>query len=362
MGKDKKPKIFFILPGDNANPGGGLKIAYVYADYLASRGYDVTILCVISCILGYKDWAWYHKLGLYTKHIVKIMLGWYHPASWYKFKNNVRVKIAYTVKHLPIGSKLIFTGYQDLDIVKGIKEIPNKDKFYFIQGYETWFGATPDEVDSSYRLGYNNMVVATWLLEKVESAGAKGVLLPNGFDFDYFKLENPIESRHSFEISMLYSEVRLKCCDVAFAALKKVKEWVPELHVTMFGTFKEPADMPSWFTYYHSPDKERHNEIYNNAAIFVAASSVEGFGLTVGEAMICGSAICCTDTGGFRMMVKDKKTGLISPVGDVDSLAKNILTLIKNNDMRIKLAKAGNAFIQQFTWQRSFDKLEKLLS
>lgn len=339
-----------------------MKVLYVYADYFASRGFDVTILCVISCILGYKRWPLLRKIKLYCSYLIKIILRWYHPASWYSFNNNVKVKVVYGVKYLPIGSKLLFSGFQDLDVVNGIEEIPKEDKFYFIQDYETWFGATSEEVNQSYRLGFSNIVIAPWLLEKVEAAGAKALLLPNGFDFDYFRLKVPIESRSPFEIAMLYSEERRKGCDMAFAALKKVKEIVPELHVTIFSTYREPDDMPSWYTYYHCPDKEKHNEIYNNAAIFVASSRFEGFGLTVGEAMICGAAVCCTDTGGFRMMVKDDETGLMSPVGDVNKLSQNIYLLIRDNELRIRLAKNGNKFIHQFTWQSSFNKLEGFLS
>lgn len=70
--------------------------------------------------------------------------------------------------------------------------------------------------------------------------------------------------------------------------------------------------------------------------------------------MICGCAVVCTDNGGFSMMVKNNETGLISPIYDVKKLAENISQLIKNDALRIKLAKNGNEFIQKFTWKNAF--------
>lgn len=77
--------------------------------------------------------------------------------------------------------------------------------------------------------------------------------------------------------------------------------------------------------------------------------------------MICGCAVACTDNGGFSMMVKNNETGLTSPVYDVKKLAENILQLIKNDALRIRLAKNGNEFIQKFTWENAFKNFYSVL-
>ena len=58
--------------------------------------------------------------------------------------------------------------------------------------------------------------------------------------------------------------------------------------------------MPGWMEYYRQPDHDTHNRIYNSSSIYLASSLQEGWGLTVGEAMIYGNAIVCTDTLGFQ--------------------------------------------------------------
>ena len=78
--------------------------------------------------------------------------------------------------------------------------------------------------------------------------------------------------------------------------------------------------------------------------------------------MICGCCVACTDNPGFSCMVKHEETGLLSPVYDVYALTKNILRLIGDSSLRIKLAKAGNKIIEQFTWENAVQKFEELLN
>ena len=92
----------------------------------------------------------------------------------------------------------------------------------------------------------------------------------------------------------------------------------------------------------------------NNAAIFVAASNKEGWALPPAESMQCGCALVCTDIGGFADYAKNGETALTSPVYDVQALADNILALIKDNGKRVKIAKAGNEYIQRFTMENSY--------
>lgn len=160
---------------------------------------------------------------------------------------------------------------------------------------------------------------------------------------------------------MLYHLSERKRCSDAIAALKIVHEKVPALHVTMFGTPKKTTDIPEYFDYYQMPDKITHNKIYNQAAIFIAASNIEGFGLPLAEAMTCGCALCCTDTTGFLDFAKDNITALTSPIYDVNALAENILKLINNNSLRVSIAKSGNEYIKQFSWNKAVNSFNNFL-
>ena len=69
--------------------------------------------------------------------------------------------------------------------------------------------------------------------------------------------------------------------------------------------------------------------------------------------MICGAAVACTDCGGFKEMAVDGATALISPVGDAAALAANVIRLLKDDELRRRIATEANKNIQGFTWQRS---------
>lgn len=235
--------------------------------------------------------------------------------------------------------------------------IENARKFYFIQGYENWGNVTDGMLRTTYRYPLQKIVISKWLKQIMDEENVRCKLIPNGFDFNYFKMNIPVMNKNKYRITMLNHFMERKGCSYGFEALEKVKRVYPQLRVSLFGTQERPSDLPEWYDYYQSPDKETHNRIYNEAAIFLGTSSTEGWGLTVGEAMICGQAVVCTDNPGYREMVVDEETALLSPVKDSEGLAKNMIRLIENDELRYKIAENGHRYIQRFTWEDSYKKL-----
>src|SRR5208337_4319726 len=56
---------------------------------------------------------------------------------------------------------------------------------------------------------------------------------------------------------------------------------------------------------------------YQCISIYVFASRVEGFGLTMLEAMAAGDAVVATRAGAAEMIISDGDDGVLAPVGDV---------------------------------------------
>ncbi len=77
----------------------------------------------------------------------------------------------------------------------------------------------------------------------------------------------------------------------------------------------EKDDVPSWL---------------NAMDIFVLSSLDEGLSNTILEAMAVGKAVVATRVGGNSEIIRDKETGLLSPVGDVETLAGILTDLIEN--------------------------------
>ena len=359
-------KIAFLLPGRDTSPYGGYKIVYEYANRFSQIGYDVSLIYPhIETYFSRQFQNIFIQIKIYFGMLIKFKLkNRLHAGEWFSLNPKIKKIHVFKISNLFLrkklkGYKIVATAVETAYALNELSFIPNDNKFYFIQDFEQWNGKTAEEIYESYRFPLKKIVIAPWLQKEVEKTGNTAFLIPNGFDFNYFKLTQSIEKRSPFEIAMLYhKDDRKRCCD-SIEALNIVKTHIPQLHVTMFGTPEKP-DLPEWFSYYQCPDKETHNSIYNNASIFVAASNVEGFGLTIGEAMICGCCISCTETTGFLCMANNT-TALLSPVYDVKKLAENIITLIKNDSLRIKLAKEGNKFIQQFTWEKAFNLFKQTI-
>ena len=85
--------------------------------------------------------------------------------------------------------------------------------------------------------------------------------------------------------------------------------------------------------------------------------------MTVGEAMLCGEAVACTNNLGYQEMAKHEKTALLSPVKNPQLLAENIIRLIEDDELRIKLAYNGLKYIKDnFSWDKSHALLVNLIN
>ena len=359
-------KIVFLLPWRDEVPVGGYKVAYEYANRFYRDGWNVTI-CYPHVRGSFKQDVknplrrFKMRLGFFYRNLKKS----YRAGEWFPLESGIKKLFVFAISDFALrdykDAKIIATAVETAMELNAVSSVPNANKFYFIQDFEVW-NVSENDVYASYRFSMRKITIAPWLRDRIESVGEKAELVPNGFDFGYFTLSIPIEDRSPYEIAMLYHKDERKRCEDAIKALELVKRQIPKLHVTMFGVPEPPADLPDWYTYHRQPSKALHNSIYNTAAIFVAASKAEGFGLTIGEAMICGCAIACTNNGGFSCMAIQDKTALLSPVFDTEALAKNIFRLINDNELRIKLAHAGNEYIRQFTWEKAFESFKSQLS
>jgi hypothetical protein len=52
---------------------------------------------------------------------------------------------------------------------------------------------------------------------------------------------------------------------------------------------------------------------------------------------------------------------LLSPPKDPDALAANVLRLLEDRELRLRLAHQGHEHVQQFTWDRAVTSFESVL-
>jgi glycosyltransferase involved in cell wall biosynthesis len=73
---------------------------------------------------------------------------------------------------------------------------------------------------------------------------------------------------------------------------------------------------------------------YNRCDIFLSASRLEGFGLSVAEAMACGKPVVATNGSSLPELVIDKKGGFLCRMDDVKDFADKIRHLAADDDLR----------------------------
>ena len=95
--------------------------------------------------------------------------------------------------------------------------------------------------------------------------------------------------------------------------------------------------------------------------IFVIPSEIEGFGLAALEAMACGIPVIASNAGGLPEVIEHGKSGFLITPGDVDTLAKYMLLLIEDRDLRKKMGDiAHNIAIEKFHPDKIVPQYESL--
>lgn len=353
-------RITFVLPGRSMRkPIGGFKVVYEYANGLVKRGHQVN---VIHPLLFYPEEAnLRQKLGMFGQWVASSVLG-IPKLSWFDISPKVGMLIVGSLEeeNIPKGDVIIATAWQTAEWVNRYGQ-DKGEKFYLIQGYENWSG--PEErVKATWKMPLKKIVISHWLEEIALKMGENTIThIPNGLDFKHFHITQSIEKRDPMRIGMLYSPTDWKGSKDGIEALKIVKEKIPELKAVFFSVHPRGIEIPKWMEFHKNPAQDELAKIYNSCAIFIHASWSEGWALPPAEAMACGCALVTTDSKGLRDYAIHRKTALVSKIKDPHALAQNILELIKDNNLRIYLAKEGNKFIQRFTWDKAVEKMEACL-
>lgn len=97
---------------------------------------------------------------------------------------------------------------------------------------------------------------------------------------------------------------------------------------------------------------------YEACEIFVMPSLDEGFGLAFAEAMAYGRPVVAARSGGAVEVVVEGETGLVVDYGNANQLAEAIISLLRSDELRLRLGQAGQ---QRATTMYTFDRFAETL-
>jgi glycosyltransferase involved in cell wall biosynthesis len=115
---------------------------------------------------------------------------------------------------------------------------------------------------------------------------------------------------------------------------------------------------PSNMTFYGPVSRDRTEEFYRSADLFVLPTLSDGFALTQLEAMAYGLPVIATPNCGE--VVTDGVDGLIVPASDVNALAEAFQLILQDPEKLQAMSEATGAKLEQFSLARLGDNLAGL--
>ncbi len=172
-------------------------------------------------------------------------------------------------------------------------------------------------------------------------------VIRNGVDLSRFDaVPSPVAGR----IVMLARLAPPKRHDLALHALQVVRRRVPEAELYLVGDGPGRPEIERLAAELGLRDAARLlgtrsdvPELLATAQCVLLASDYEGCPLSVLEAMAAGVPVVATAVGGIPELVADGETGLLTPRGDAQALARALETVLADRDLAMRFGAEGRA-------------------
>jgi glycosyltransferase involved in cell wall biosynthesis len=348
-------KITFVLP--YADLSGGIKVVALHAKGLEARGHRVVVVSTPPRRPGWRERVrgWLgggrrpaekgsHFDGLGVDHRVVA-----HPAP-------------VTEEDVPDADVVVATWWKTARWVEGFG--PRKGaKALFIQGYEVLPGEENPELDATWRLPFQKIVVARWLKalaeERFGDAGAR--LATNAVDPAQFHAP-PRGKQPAPTVGFLYSGSPFKGVDRTLDAVARLRARFPALRVLAFGAVGPKPDLPlpPGCEFHERPAQETLRDLYARCDVWLCGSRREGFHLPILEAMACRCPVVSTPVGGADEAVEPGVNGFLAE--DAASMADAAARVLSADEAAWRSwSDAAHATSRRYRWDDAVAAMEDAL-
>lgn len=147
-------------------------------------------------------------------------------------------------------------------------------------------------------------------------------------------------------------------------AFKVLSQKYKDIRLTIVGPVPKNVsiDHPKIKQVDYVPREKLIRDYFPNANVFVIVPpKVEGFGFAVLEAMSFGIPCIISNVCALPELVEDGKTGFVIKPGSLDELIERLETLIRNENLRIKMGEISRRrFLEKFEIRKSNEQLLKV--
>lgn len=271
-----------------------------------------------------------------------------------------------TENDFPYGNVIISNYYTTVPAAQRASEQGKGVHVRLALCYEPTFLPDNNQSFASYSVTRNLLVLSRWQQEMVRiNHGIKGRIIPVGVNADFNNMHIREVPGRSLVVSAImrkpeggFSGHREQ--DYLLQQLNMVKDLHPEVEIYLItppGEYAESAALKTLLAdnRYHLRTPSNDIELsyhYNESDIFVSSSTFDTGSLPGLEAMRCGAALATVYSGGNLEYCVHGHNCLMSYRFE-NRLAQDIVALIRNKELRERLARKGEEDSQRFTWERS---------
>lgn len=199
----------------------------------------------------------------------------------------------------------------------------------------------------------------------------KAHLIHNGIDLKKFSTEKNARKGNRMP-SILYVgglEAR-KGVEYLLLAMELVQKEIPGTKLTIIGraglTSGETYDERDMFEnlaerigigenviFRDFVSEGRLRQYYQRCDVFALPSRMEGWGLSLMEAMAFKKPVVASRVGGIPELVDHGKNGYLVPYADVRGLSDSLIKILKDKKLARSFGNAARKKVEQFSWERS---------
>ena len=221
------------------------------------------------------------------------------------------------------------------------------------------------------KLTKNNLTVSETTKKRLINAGTKEnniTIIPNGINPESIKKTDPSEP--AFDILYAGRLIKEKNVDLLVKSIAEAAKKRPNISVGIIGEGSEKEKLMDLskklgieknLTFIgFQENKEKIYSHMKSSKIFISLSQREGFGITVLEALACGTPAITIrhETNAAAELIQDGVNGYVTQP-DEKEISGKITELLGDEEKHKKMSQAAAESAQKYSWEKTTDEIEK---
>ena len=281
-------------------------------------------------------------------------------------------------------------------------DVPFAQMFHTLGHLKNQVAQRPEERESERRIAGEGEImrsadrlVAASPLEKAQMAALYGAdackmeVIPPGVDLELFYPRDSEDAKERLglcpqqHVVLFVGRIEpLKGIDTLLRAMaeatRQIPRWREELCVAVIGgdasvppealdaemarlhVLRSDLGIEDLVTFLGARSQDALPDYYSAADVVVMPSHYESFGLVALEAMACGTPVIASRVGGLKYTVLHGVTGLHVSERDPMALAREIIRLILDQELRERLGRQARQVAQCYAWPSIADRIVRV--